>query len=115
MKLDIDLDENQPTPIGGPLTPESHGPTVVFHYDEPIKLPKYGRLVVEYELQHESVNKRKGEKPDYACTVEICHLVSVKEIKEQDEDESGDVPKSSNSAKETENALDEHAAAYEKE
>lgn len=114
MKLNIDL-ANKPETISNskPPVPESY-PEVTFRTNDDLELPKTGRLVIDFEVTHESENEHKGKKPEYSCTICVKKLVSVnrKESAKEDADEGeAEPPTKESSAKETESSLDSIAKA----
>jgi hypothetical protein len=104
MKLNIDLGQKpESLPTLSKPSLENY-PEVTFRTDEDIELPKTGRLVIDFEKTHGSVNEHKGRKTEYSCTICVKKLVSVNR-KESDEDEV-EAPVGKSSARETENSLD---------
>lgn len=100
MNLNIKLGESPKMPSS--VSDEPYYPSITFHEDEPLDLPKEGLMVVRYKKVRSSEEKDDS----YSCTVEIQEIVSVEAKKSEapsKRDKSG------------EEALDEHMAAREKE
>lgn len=113
MKLNIDL-STKPDQGLKPLNsdPVSY-PEVTFRTGEDLELPKMGRLVIDFEVTHESENEHKGRKPEYSCTICVKKLVSVnkKESAKEEAEEDVEAPVKKSTTSDTEESLDSIAKA----
>lgn len=100
MNLNIKLGESPKIPTGPGM--DEYYPSITFHEDEPLDLPKEGLMVIRYKKAR-STEEKDGS---YSCTVEVQEIVSV-EAKENKAPSKRD--------KSGEEALDAHMAAREKE
>jgi hypothetical protein len=103
MKMNLNIKLGEPMKGPSPLGPEDpYYPSITFHEDEPLDLPKEGLMVIRYKKAR-GTEEKDGS---YSCTVEVQEIVSV-EAKKTEAPSKRD--------KSAEEALDAHMAAREKE
>lgn len=81
MKIDLEMKNGEMSPI---RMDEKNYPSFHYEGDENLELPKEGTMTVHYCKTASSVSERNGVM-HYSCTVEVKHILSVKETDYEDE------------------------------
>lgn len=69
--------------VGEPISPDSDAityPSFTYEDDEPLDIPKKGKMVIEYEETRREESKRNG-KTHYECRIDVKKIISVEAAK----------------------------------
>jgi hypothetical protein len=93
--INEDLGQTYKERFGGmePIGPDSDAiqyPSFTYEDDEPLDIPKKGKMVIEYEETRREESKRNG-KTHYECRIDVKKIISVEAAKKSEKvEKAGD-------------------------